>query len=229
MNGITLGCFFLLSHVLGPQDAERNGEGSPIDPMIHALVCVCVCVCVHSSIIHFTAMRPLPLIMLLVTLCWARDQLQILLMFWGSGSRLGSSSFAFLLTTSSQGTSIALPHSCTLRSKAAEYLKTDQQILFYTHTNTIFHWSWDFNFSHSSIKVRQKCIFQTIMSCACCGPGNHSWHCPVCPGLVLVVMLMALQGVKSVDNNYRVAFTLWLKYLWKLPITWCSKENVSKT
>lgn len=134
MNGITLGCFFLLSHVLGPQDAERNGEGSPTDPMIHAHVCVYV----HSSITHFTTMRPLPLIMLLVTLCWAQDHLQILLMFWGSGSRLGSSSFAFLVTTSSQGTSIALPHSCTLRSKAAEYLKTDQQILFYTHTQILY-------------------------------------------------------------------------------------------
>lgn len=190
---------------------------------------MCVCMCVHSSIIHFTAMRPLPLIMLLVTLCWARDQLQILLMFWGSGSRLGSSSFAFLLTTSSQGTSIALPHSCTLRSKAVEYLKTDQQILFYTHTNTVFHWSWDFKFSHSSIKVQQKCIFQTMMSCACCGPGNHSWHCPVWVLAWFWLSCWWRFRESSVDNNYRVAFTLWLKYLWKLPITWCSKEKVSKT
>ena len=164
----------------GPRMQRGMGRAVLLTPWsMHVCVCVCVCVCVHSSITHFTAMRPLPLIMLLVTLCWARDHLQILLMFWGSGSRLGSSSFAFLVTTSSQGTSIALPHSCTLRSKAAEYLKTDQQILFYTHTNTIFHLSWHFNFSHSSIKVQQKWIFQAMMSCACCGLGNHSWHCPV--------------------------------------------------
>ena len=133
INGITPGCFFLLSHVLGPQDAERNGEGISLTPWsMHMCVCVCVCVCVHSSKIHFTAMRPLPFIMLLIKLCWAWDHLQILLMFWGNGSRLGSSSLAFLLTTNFQGTSIALSHSCTLRSKAAEYFKTDQQILFYT-------------------------------------------------------------------------------------------------
>ena len=126
--------FLPLIPCVGAPGCREEWGGHLIDPMIHAhvCVCVCVCVCVHSSKIHFTAMRPLPFIMLLLTLCWAWDHLQILLMFWGNGSRLGSSSFAFLLTTSFQGTSIALSHSCTLRSKAAEYFKTDQQILFYT-------------------------------------------------------------------------------------------------